>query len=81
MDILNIAFRWLLPVALLAPAVSCGQGNHRATAKQAIEMNNNETIVKSEAEWRQQLSPEQYYILRQKGTERPFSGKLLMHKE
>ena len=32
-------------------------------------------IQKSEAEWRKELSPEEYYILREKGTERAFTGK------
>lgn len=34
-----------------------------------------EKIVKPNAEWRKQLSDEQYEVTRRKGTERPFSGK------
>jgi len=36
-------------------------------------------IVKTDAEWRSQLTPEEYYILRRKGTERPFTGKFDHH--
>ncbi|MBX2812813.1 MAG: peptide-methionine (R)-S-oxide reductase MsrB [Myxococcales bacterium] len=40
-----------------------------------------EKIHKTDAEWRTELSPEQYQILRQAGTERAFSGAYWDHKD
>jgi peptide-methionine (R)-S-oxide reductase len=38
-------------------------------------------VKKTEAEWRQELTPEQYHVMREHGTERPWSGEYNSTKE
>jgi peptide-methionine (R)-S-oxide reductase len=40
-----------------------------------------ENINKSEEEWKEELTAEEYHVLREKGTERPFTGKYYKSKE
>jgi peptide-methionine (R)-S-oxide reductase len=40
-----------------------------------------EKVEKSEQEWQEELTPEQYEILRKKGTEPPFTGKYVYEKD
>lgn len=75
---------YLVPALLMAFAfAACAQ---QTTTKKTSDNaqtpgNMDQKIVKTEAEWRAQLSKEQYYVLREKGTERPYTGALLMTKE
>ena len=44
-------------------------------------MDTTDISSRSEAEWKAVLTKEQYNVLREKGTDMPFTGKYYLHKE
>ena len=56
-------------VVLLLPACSQNDSERMAAENKQFK------IQRSEAEWKKELTPAQYHILREKGTERAFTGK------
>lgn len=67
----------LLLVVLLA-AWNCTAQNTESTP---MAEENPYPVARTPEEWRAQLSPEQYYVLFEKGTERPGTGAYYMHFE
>jgi len=62
----------LLLVFTLCVLFSC----NTSAQKNSAQIEKEYTISKSDAEWKDQLTEKQYYVLREAGTERPFSSAL-----
>lgn len=58
---------------------STSQNSNQTTNKPTSTMS--DKVVKSEEEWKKVLSPQQYQVLRGKGTEAPYTGKYYLHTE
>lgn len=71
-----IAFSFFLILSFQACSQTTKKNNN-----DSIRLSKMEKLPQTEAEWKAKLSSEEFYILRQKGTERPYTGKFLMHNE
>lgn len=59
---------------LLLALPGCTYGNQADTREEQSMSKRDYEVVKSDAEWREQLTAEQYQVTRQQGTERAFTG-------
>jgi len=59
-------------ITLITLFFSCNSSAQKSSQKENEKVNFN--VTKTEAEWKAQLTKEQYFILREAGTERPYSS-------
>jgi peptide-methionine (R)-S-oxide reductase len=70
----------ILTILVATLLAACGQSQTQSTKESNIQ-NAKYEVVKTPQEWKNILSDQEYYVLRESGTERAFTGAYWNHKE
>ncbi len=68
-------FNFCVVIGLILGFSPCRALPSNSVSQKGAQEKMSNKVVKSDADWKKELSPEQYEIMRHKGTERAFSGK------
>jgi peptide-methionine (R)-S-oxide reductase len=80
LNLLKLFFS-LVGLLCFMSASAAGQKSNKIVDRVTGEVMEVDKLKKTEEEWKKELTPEQYEVLRKKGTEKPFTGKYCSLKQ